>query len=159
MTPAQPTASAPADEAAVRQVLARFADALNRRDMAAFGRLWWPEAVWELTAPVNQTLTGAGPILTQATEMLGGFELLIVMAHEPTIEVQGDTATARWLMHEVHRTPAGQGEATYALYADELARRQGEWRFLRRTYATLFSQQVPLNGPAYPLPPSLAQLP
>jgi ketosteroid isomerase-like protein len=147
-----------AHELAVRQVLARFVDALNRRDLAAYAGLWWPNAVWELTAPVNLVLEGAERIVAQATELLGGFDLLVAMAHEPVVAVHEDRATARWLLHELNRTLAGQGATTYALYADELTRRAGEWRFQHRTFATLYSQEIPLPGPAYPLPPALANL-
>jgi hypothetical protein len=48
------------DEAAVRDLGHRFADACNRGDVHAFGDLWYPDSVWVIDHPVDVRVEHAG---------------------------------------------------------------------------------------------------
>ena len=64
------------DESALRNLMARYVDAVKRNDAAAWASTWAADAVWNLLgAPV----TGRDNILGLWQQMMSSFELAIMM--------------------------------------------------------------------------------
>lgn len=82
------------------------------------------------------------------------------MTHSGVIYVAADrqTATARWEIQEIARTPDGsQSYDNVAMYYDRLARTpDGLWRFAERRYHYVWVSSADLEGRSIPPPDDLA---
>lgn len=128
----------------------RFADAANRRDYPAFKALWADAGVWHIGAPINLHFDGREAIGQAIETLLGRWEFFVQLPHAPVITLAGDTATARWTVMEQARTlDRKTGNVNLSFYDDELVRDGGQWRFLKRAYATRYADETPLAGRAW----------
>lgn len=143
-----------AEHYAVRLVGEAFADAANRHDHDAFAALWLPDGVWDIGPPIGVTFTGREAIRGAIEELLGRWDFFVQMPHAFSCEIQGNRATASWTIHEMARTrDLVVGNTNVSLYLDDLARTGGIWRFKRRRYRTIYSDQTPLTGHSFHLTP------
>ncbi len=143
-----------ADEAGIRRLAAQFCDACIRYDRTLFRSLWAAEGIWKITEPFPAEAGGVEEIVALLDVLLGMYEFFVQMQHSGVITVTGDTATARWVMQEVGRGKNGTlFYNNYGLYDDEMVRRDGAWRFVKRTYQYVYIDHSPLPGACHlPLP-------
>jgi hypothetical protein len=115
-------------DADIRDLAARFSDAVNRRDPDVFGDLFADDGAWEIGEPFPSRAAGR------------------------------ETATARWEVQEMARTPDGsQSYDNVAMYYDRLARTpDGSWRFAERRYHYVWVSSADLGGRSIPRPDDLA---
>jgi ketosteroid isomerase-like protein len=138
--------STPSDHAAITELVARFDDAVNRRDVSEFSTLWADEAVWEIEAPMAMKTIGAMQIVATWQQMLAGTKWLFRGSFAGVLRVDGDTASGRWPCIETGTFVDGKGYDNRALYEDRYVRRQGQWLFLHRRYVYLWLSSEPLPG-------------
>jgi ketosteroid isomerase-like protein len=138
------------DELSIRNLVARYTDAVNQRDIGAFRELWTDDAVWEIGPPLQSRAEGVDEIVALLSRLLQAEKYFMQMTHSGVIEIKGDRATARFVMRE-----RGRGESTYydclAVYEDVLVRDADGWRFARRFYHYRFLDQSPFAGDAFPV--------
>ena len=138
------------DELSIRNLVARYSDAVNQRDLVAFRQLWTSDAVWEIGAPLQASAHGVDEIVALLRRLLQAEKYFMQMTHSGVIEVNGDRATARFVERE-----RGRGESTYydslAVYEDVLVREAEGWRFAKRYYQYRFLDQSPFGGEAFPV--------
>ena len=138
------------DELSIRNLAARYSDAVNQRDLVAFRQLWTGDAVWEIGAPLQASAHGIDEIAGLLRRLLQAEKYFIQMTHSGVIEIRGDRATARFVEAE-----RGRGESTYydclAVYEDVLVREAEGWRFAKRSYQYRFLDQSPFGGEAFPV--------
>ena len=138
------------DELSVRNLVARYTDAVNERDIAAFRQLWTYDAVWEIGPPLQSRADGIDEIVALLRRLLQAEQYFMQMTHSGVIEIKGDQATARFVERE-----RGRGESTYyenlAVYEDVLVREADGWRFAKRSYHYRFLDQNPFGGNAFPI--------
>jgi SnoaL-like domain len=120
------------DELAIRNLVARFTDAVNERDSSACRRLWADDAVWEIGAPLAASAQGVDAIVDVLSDLLALKPMFVQLPHSGVIEFTGDdTAAARFTERE-----RGKGRDDYyenlAVYHDEFVRLNDGWRFKRR---------------------------
>ena len=146
-----------ADEAAIRDLLARYSDAISRRDYKAWGDCWAEDAVWELGPPINGRHEGREAIVKEGSMTVDSLEVFVQMIHNVVISVDGDRGRTRATYHEFAR--AGDGPAPfpaiadYALYEDEVRRDADDrWRFVRRRYAVVYFDTTRPPGDSWPAP-------
>jgi uncharacterized protein (TIGR02246 family) len=143
------------DELAVRALAAMFSDTANRRDFAGFAALWAPDGEWVVNDPFPFSARGAENIGATVEKMLGIWELFIQMTHSGVVMLDGDRASARWVVQELARSKDGaQFQNNVAIYDDRLARIDGRWLFTRRSYHYLYFDESTLSGRAF-VPPKL----
>jgi ketosteroid isomerase-like protein len=123
-----------ADELAIRALAYAFADAVNRRDAAAFESLWDENGVWEIGAPLHSIANGAANIAAHMIELAESLEFFVQQVHSGVVAIDGDQATARWSVQETGRTRNNGPYNNQAFYEDELVKRDGAWRFAPRSY-------------------------
>jgi ketosteroid isomerase-like protein len=70
-----------ADELAIRALAYAFADAVNRRDAAAFESLWYENGVWEIGAPLHSIANGAANIAAHMIELAEPLEFFVQLVH------------------------------------------------------------------------------
>ena len=138
------------DELSIRNLAARFTDAVNERDLASFRQLWTDDAVWEIGPPLQSRTDGVEEIVALLRRLLQAEEYFMQLTHSGVIEVKGDRATARFVERE-----RGRGESSYydslAVYEDVLVRKADGWRFAKRFYRYRFLDQSPFGGEAFPV--------
>ena len=113
-------------EARVRRLYGLYADALWRRDVAAFGACFAEDAIWKI----------AGRKLEGRAEIVAGFEAFTASAHKvamftglPVVWLDGGEVTARTQVTEYSKLKDGTAIRTLGVYYDRLAEAGGEWLF------------------------------
>ena len=143
-------------DAEIRDLAARFSDAVNRRDFGAFGDLFADDGVWEIAEPFPSRAAGRQNVATMLRNLWAPWDFFFQMTHTGVIDVAPDlqTATARWEMREVARTPDGsQSYDNLAMYYDRLVRtHDGSWRFAERRYHYIWLSSADLVGRSIPRP-------
>ena len=114
-----------ADEMAIRGLAYAFADAVNRRDAAAFDSLWDDDGVWEIGAPLHSIAKGSTNISTQFFKLWDALEFFVQQVHSGVVTIDGDRATSRWFIQETGRRHDGGPYNNHAFYEDEMAKRDG----------------------------------
>lgn len=117
------------DELAIRALAYTFADAVNRRDTAAFESPIGQGRVWEIGAPLHSIANGAANIAAHMIELAEPLEFFVQLEHNGVVAIDGDQATARWSVQETGRTRNNGPYNNHAFYEDELVKRDGACRF------------------------------
>lgn len=126
----------PADDGqAVRDLVARFSDAVNRRDPAAAGALFAEDGTWHV--PGMDVQHGPDAVAAQLQGLLDGMTSLVQLVHSGTVDVDGDRASARWYLSEHGVTTDGTPVTFVGCYDDVAERGAGAWRFAERRFAFL----------------------
>lgn len=134
-----------ADRIAVRELIERYAVALNQRDLDTLRATFLPDGVWQVDPPFNIRLEGAG-VAAGIGQMIGAMRFLFQGLMGSIIELDGDAATAKTSVHEVgQRQPGEGGLDQYGFYHDRLIRTPAGWRFAERRFQPLY-----LAGDAMP---------
>lgn len=129
-----------------QELVARFDDAVNRRDLAEFRVLWADEGVWEIGEPRPLAVSGASTIAETWSQALAGTEWLFRGSFAGVTVINGDEATGRWPCVETVTFKNGRGYDNRAFYSDAYVRRDGRWLFLRRHYNYLWLSDEKLPG-------------
>jgi ketosteroid isomerase-like protein len=128
----------------------------NRRDFDAFGDLFANDGIWEIGEPFPRRAAGRQNVVTMFRNLSEPWDFFFQTTHTGVIDVAPDhqTATARWEMREIARTPDGsQSYDNVAMYYDRLARTQdGSWRFAERRYYYIWLCGADLVGRSIPRP-------
>ena len=143
-------------DADIRDLAARFSDAVNRRDFGAFGDLFAEDGIWEIGEPFPSRAAGRQNVVTMLRNLWAPWDFFFQMTHTGVIDVAPDrqTATARWEIQEIARTPDGsQSYDNVAMYYDRLVRTpDGSWRFAERRYHYIWLSSADLVGRSIPRP-------
>ena len=132
------------DEQAIRALVERYADAVNRRDAGDWSALWAEDGVWEA---FGRRIAGRDAVVAAWTAAMGAFDLVFHVAHGAVIDVLGDQARARWTVSERLRDTAGRPGLLLALYHDQYRREAGAWRFTHRRLQPIYQGPQDLSGP------------
>jgi hypothetical protein len=141
-------------EADIRNLAARFSDAVNYNDPDAFSVLWGPASSWEIGEPYVSRASGREEIVALFRRLRQSWAFFVQLTHSGVIKFQtADAATGRWSVREVARSPDGaQSYDNLAIYEDCLERAEGAWRFASRSYHYIWLNEAPLLGRSFPLP-------
>ena len=125
------------DELAIRNLVAAYADGVNRRDEAVWAATWAEAGTWEL---MGNPIAGKAAIVGTWNGAMGSFEFVAQLVYQGTIEINGDAATGRWYLAE-HLRPQGADNGMFNIgsYADEYIKQDGKWLFLKRSYHVLYN--------------------
>lgn len=137
------------DEAAVRALVHRYADAVCRHDVAAWSDTWAPDAVWEIgRGPVR----GRADITAAFERAMGLFDAVVQLALNGECRLDGDSGHGRWYMSESARTATGKNLHYLGYYDDRYVRTADGWRFAARTLTWLYQGPPDLSGTFGPPP-------
>jgi ketosteroid isomerase-like protein len=82
------------DELAIRHLVAAYADAVNRRDGPLWASTWADDGVWDL---MGNEITGKDAVVDMWNNAMNGFEFVVQLVYQGTLEIDGASATGRWL--------------------------------------------------------------
>ncbi len=131
---------------AIFDLVARFDDAVNRRDLAEFAGLWVEDSVWEIDEPRPLRVEGLTAIVSKWSEMLGATRWLFRGSFAGVVDLAGDTATGRWPCVETGTFLTGEGYDNRSIYEDRYRLTPGGWRFVHRRYVYLWLSSEALPG-------------
>ncbi len=142
-----------ADELEIRQLVALYADAVNRADQEQWAATWATESDWSL--PGMAAVSGKDNIVGLWVQAMGTLEFVAQLIYQGTITIEGDTAKGRWYLCE-HMRPIGSDGGLFNIgtYADEYVKFEGQWLFKRRDYHILYNDEGKgnMSGIVIPLP-------
>jgi ketosteroid isomerase-like protein len=127
---------APATDIALRQLIARYCDAVVRRDTAAFDALWSNDATWQ----VGKATIARSDIAASFDKVLKGYKWLVQTAPNAVFEVDeaAGLATGRVTITEQFAKRNGEG-SLIGVYHDRYVRKHGTWQFAERRLEVIAS--------------------
>jgi ketosteroid isomerase-like protein len=137
-------ADALVDELEIRALVARYADAVNTRDEAAWAATWASSGVWEL---MGHSFEGRDAVVATWRGAMATFEFVFQQVHSGFVELEEDRAVGRWAMTELGRTSSGDPMLMLACYDDEYERAADGWRFARRRLDVVYRGAPDLRPP------------
>lgn len=144
--------SALEDEAAIRTLVTRFADACIVADYDAFQSLWSANGKWTIHEPFFASGEGMEKIVEMMRMLRTGRSFFVQFAHSGVVMLEGDKATARWVMHEASKGPGEVHYNNYGLYVDILIKIDGRRLFTQIDYLYMWIDSGAFPGDAYVLP-------
>lgn len=131
-------------ESAIRRLVGLYCDAVNRADADAAARLFAPDCRVRIVD--GPEIAGRDLLQEGMRQSFGAFDFLRMQCGVVAIDVEGDTARARLLVHETtHKPGADDLGELWGNYEDEYARLPEGWRFQRRRYTLQLRARVPVS--------------
>ena len=133
----------------LRQLVDRYADAVDRRDIDGFSALFGDGGT--LTLPAlgpGEASTLSGDTLPAAREPLAVYERTFHHVGAAVFDVDGDTATGRvqCSAHHYERTHNGPIDLVrFIVYGDEYRRSAGAWTFASRVVDVRWTEAHPAH--------------
>jgi hypothetical protein len=146
-----------ADELAIRDLVARYVDATNRRDRKAWSATWALKARWVMPDMTDLDsdllMEGHGEIVSGWVAAMQSYPFVAHMLHSGHVEwADRDSATGRWYVSEVVEDEDGDRHHFYGVYNDRYTRQNDVWLFAERIFSLLYMGDAPWNGQAFPHP-------
>jgi uncharacterized protein (TIGR02246 family) len=123
------------DRLAIRELLERYADAVNRTDHEAWGDTWAEDGAWSLPGITESDIKGREAIVATWREAMKRFPQILFIATPGAIEIDGDRATVRSYTYETFPMD-GKINRNCGRYDDEVVRTADGWKFARRSFQT-----------------------
>lgn len=140
------------DEAAIRNTIARFADAATRDDHPMFASVWAPQGEFVIgQAPHGHHTIGVEANVALLGKLRAGKDFFVQFALPGVIDIDGDDATTRTFVHESARGPGETYYRNHAIAFDRLVRSGDDWVFASRSFQYLWLDTAPFAGDAFPL--------
>jgi uncharacterized protein (TIGR02246 family) len=136
------------DELALRNLMGRYADAVNRVDADAWIATWAEDGIWNL---LGNPVSGRDNILALWKQMMSSFEFALMMPSSCVFEVSGETASGHWYLHEYTRDPEGNASTVLSRYVDTYVKQDGQWLYQSRDYGFIYNGASDLSGSYTPL--------
>jgi len=136
-------------EFAIRALVARYCDAVNRYDSADWASTWAPDGQWHFLGQVHK---GRESILAFWLSVMAQLDFAIMLANSAIIRCDGDgkRATGRWYTQEIVRTRGEPGRSIVGVYDDVYHCATGEWLIQSRRYHKLYEAHTPPSEMHWP---------
>ena len=138
-----PTIYLAAADFGIRQLHARFADAVWRQDGAAFGACFASNGVWKIA---GQEFIGGAAIGAACGALLGRCANIHLITGLPILKVDGAVVLGRLAMTEFARMNDGSTAMTIGWYHDRYVEEDGLWRFAWRHWSFKYRGPPDLTG-------------
>lgn len=132
-----------AADCAIRQLHARFADAVWRKDAEAFAQCFAEDAEWKIA---GQHFRGRAEIGATIGKLLAACARVRILAATPILEVGQGAATGRFPMTELARMSDGSSALTLGVYHDRYVEQGQRWLFQWRHFSLHYRGPVDLSA-------------
>ena len=136
-------------EAAIRQLHARYADAVWRKDLDAFGDCFADDAEWRIGGRI---LRGRAQIVENLKRLLPNFHRILMTFRTPIVEVGNGTATSRTYVTENNIFIDGRPGCSIGIYYERFVDQGNRWRFSWRLFQTHYLGPADMTGPLFENP-------
>lgn len=120
-----------AAEFAIRQLQARCADTVWRKDTAAFANLFVPDGVWKVA---GLTVKGRAEIARAFDTLTAVNERILMRFATPIVDLDGTAASARTYTIEHVKRMDGVGLSSIGIYYETFAQADGAWLYAWRHF-------------------------
>ena len=146
-----------AAEAGIRQLHARYGDAVWRKDYAAFADCFTEDAEWRIAGKVNR---GRAEIVGFLEQAMSNFHRVIMTFRTPIIALGEGAADVRTYVTEQNGFKSGRPGSTIGTYYERLVEQGGVWRRAWALYQLHYMGPADLTGdffeqPDYGPPPAM----
>jgi len=138
-----------AAEFAVRQLHARYADAVWRKDYAAFGDCFVEDAEWRIAGRV---LHGRAEIVENLRRLMPNFHRVLMTFRTPLVDITNGELTSRTYVTENNIFLDGRPGASIGIYFERFTERNGRLHFAWRLFQTHYVGPADIRGPLYENP-------
>ncbi len=144
-------------ESGIRQLHARYADAVWRKDADAFGDCFAEDCEWRI---FGQVVRGRAEVLAFIGEVFGRLSRILITLRPPVLEVGDGVASARVYFTEQSVRPNGQPLALIGTDFERLVQQGDRWRFAWRHFQCHYYGPPDFTGsyfdnPDYGAPPGM----
>jgi ketosteroid isomerase-like protein len=144
-----PTSVATEDELAIRNLLARYGDAVCRRDASAWIATWAPDCTWDLGR--GRVTRGREATLALWRESIAKYPWVAQLPASGVVELIDGQVRGTWYVLELNRLPDGSGVMHLGHYRDSYVRTEDGWRFGTRRFHLVYRGGMDA-GTVIPLP-------
>ncbi|MCP3986513.1 MAG: nuclear transport factor 2 family protein [bacterium] len=137
------------DELAIRNLVARYADAVTRDDGDCWTATWTENGSWHI---LGQMAQGRSELNTLRRNMMSGFESVVQLPSTGQVSVEAETGHGRWTITEHARLAGGGALSTLGIYDDRYLCEGGVWYFAERRFHALYIGPADLSGSFQPYP-------
>lgn len=131
---------------AIRDLHARYADAVWRKDFSAFGECFTAEAEWRVG---GLELHGRMAITATIEKILANFRKVLLNFHAPILSrIDGSLVGRTYVTEQVSRTD-GTANVSIGRYYERFVLDDGRWRFAWRLFQLHYSGPPDLSGTYY----------
>jgi uncharacterized protein (TIGR02246 family) len=130
-------------DAGIRQLHARFTDAVWRQDADEFAGCFASDGEWKIA---GMHMHGHEEIADACRRMLGRCSHIHLIVGLPILEVTSDRAIGRLNMTEFARMQDGSTAMTIGWYHDHYVDQEGRWRFQKRHWVMKYRGPPDLTG-------------
>ena len=135
-----------AAEFAVRQLHARYVDALWRKDPESFGELFADDAEWKIS---GMHLRGRTEIRETFAKYMRHIERTFMMFGTPMIEFVDGVLASRTYVTENNKFASGQTASTIGVYYERFSEEGNRWRFKWRHWNLYYIGPPDFTAPLY----------
>lgn len=140
-----------ADTEEIRNLVARAADGVCRRDTALWAGTWSRDGVWAL---FDSEIVGRDEIRERWVKGMAKYSNVNLLVFNGQVFLDGaDDGHGTWYILEVNRTVEGETSMMIGVYDDRYVRTDEGWRFARRQYHKTYLG--PVDPGEMTLPPLL----
>jgi ketosteroid isomerase-like protein len=137
-------------ESAIRQLHARYADAVWRKDYVAFANCFDEEAEWRISGMV---LRGRPQITSTIEKLMSNFQRVLMSFGTPIVQVdQSGAVSSRTYSLEQYATGGGPGGCAIGTYFERFIERDGKLLFAWRLFQLEYMGPADLSGSFFPTP-------
>ncbi len=128
----------------IRQLVERYADAVNRIDPGDWGATWAADGTWDLG---QAAVEGKEKIVGFWKQIMPSFPFVVQIIHSGVVDaVDATHANGRWYLSEYMHRPDGSKSHGIGCYRDTYVKVDGKWLFQRRRYDLLYNGPPDLSG-------------
>ncbi len=131
------------DELALRNLMARYVDAVNRYDGDAWVKTWAQDSSWNL---LGNPVEGRDNIYALWQQMMASFEFVLMLPSSCLFDIDGYTASGHWYLHEYSRDTEGKGSIILSRYVDTYVKEDGKWLYKTRDYGFIYNGPPDMSG-------------
>lgn len=141
----------------IRQLHARFIDAVWRKDAEAFGQCFSRDGEWKIA---GMHLRGREEVAETFARLLAACQRVQITSGAPLLDIVQGEVVARSNVTELAKMSDGSGAITLGVYFDHYVEEEGAWRFAWRHWALHYRGPFDLAAefvdcPDYGPPPGL----
>lgn len=131
------------DELALRNLMARYVDAVHRRDADAWAATWDDNSTWNL---MGSDVIGREAIVGLWQQMMSGFEFALMLPSSSLFSIDGEQASGHWYLQEFTRDLEGKSTSIVSRYVDTYSKRDGQWLYQSRHYGFIYDGATDFSG-------------
>jgi len=136
----------PATDCAIRQLHARYVDAVWRKDAAAFAACWTGDARWRIA---GLDARGREAIGAAFAALIAPSECVVMIPGVLVLDAEGADVVGRLLVTELIKRP-GATMRTLGRYYDRYRNEDGVWQFAQRDWFAAYRGGAGLAGEMLP---------